>query len=107
MEKSFDSKDLFYIFHSELTKQVVEKEVFGHSVEKCSILPIAVPLHFFEQKVNRCKKNIGIICRWAKIKNIEFFNKLAKYNQKKGSQYIINVITDLKKTPGRAKRWVE
>ena len=55
MEKSFDSKDLFYIFPSELTKQVVENEVFGHSVKKCSILPNAVPLHFFEQKVNRCK----------------------------------------------------
>jgi len=97
MEKSFDAKDLFYIFPSELTKQVVENEVFGHSIEKCSILPNAVPLHFFEQKVNRCKKNIGIICRWTKIKNIEFFNKLAKYNQKKGSQLTINVITDLKK----------
>lgn len=97
MEKSFDSKDLFYVFPSALTKQVVENEVFGHSIEKCSILPNAVPLHFFDQKVNRCKKNIGIICRWTKIKNIEFFNKLAKYNQKKGSQHTINVITDLKK----------
>lgn len=97
MEKSFDSKDLFYIFPSELTKQVVEKEVFGHAVKRSSILPNAVPLHFFEQKVNRCKKNIGIICRWAKVKNTDFFNNLAKYNQKKGGQYNINVITDLKK----------
>jgi glycosyltransferase involved in cell wall biosynthesis len=97
MEKSFDSKDLFYIFPSELTKQVVEGEIFGHSINKYSVLPNAVPLHFFEQKVNRCKKNIGIICRWTKVKNIDFFNKLAKYNQKKGSQYNINVITDLKK----------
>ena len=97
MEKSFDSKDLFYIFPSALTKQVVEDEVFGHPIKKCSILPNAVPLHFFDQKVNRCKKNIGIICRWTKIKNIEFFNKLAKYNQKKGNQHTINVITDLKK----------
>lgn len=56
MERSFDSKDLFYIFPSELTKQVVENEVFGHLIERCSILPNAVPLHFFEQKVNRCKK---------------------------------------------------
>ncbi len=97
MEKSFDSKALSYIFPSELAKQVVENEVFGHSVKKYSILPNAVPLHFFEQKVNRCKKNIGIICRWAKVKNIDFFNGLAKYNQKRGGQYIINVITDLKK----------
>ena len=103
MEKSFDSKDLFYIFPSELTKQVVENEVFGHSVKKCSILPNAVPLHFFEQKVNRCKKNIGIICRWAKVKNIDFFNELAKYNRKKGGQYIINVITDLKKNAKRGR----
>ncbi|HRY52434.1 MAG TPA: glycosyltransferase [Candidatus Portnoybacteria bacterium] len=97
MEKSFDSKDLSYIFPSELTKQVVENEVFGHAVKKYSILPNAVPLHFFEQKVNRCKKNIGIICRWAKVKNTDFFNKLAKYNQQQGNRYIINVVTDLKK----------
>ena len=97
MERSFDSKDLFYIFPSELTKQVVENEIFGHAVKKSSILPNAVPLHFFEQKANRCKKNIGIICRWAKVKNTDFFNNLAKYNQKKGGRYIINVITDLKK----------
>lgn len=96
MEKTFDAKELFYIFPSELTRQVVEKEVFGHAVSKYSVLPNAVPLHFFDQKVNRCKKNIGIICRWTKIKNIEFFNKLARYNQKKGSQHTINVITDLK-----------
>ncbi len=100
MEKTFDAKELFYIFPSELTRQVVEKEIFGHAVSKYSVLPNAVPLHFFEQKVNRCKKNIGIICRWTKIKNIEFFNKLAKYNQKKGSQHTINVITDLKKNSG-------
>ena len=74
MERSFDSKDLFYIFPSELTKQVVENEIFGHAVKKSSILPNAVPLHFFEQKANRCKKNIGIICRWAKVKNTDFFN---------------------------------
>jgi len=98
MERSFDSKALFYIFPSELTKQVVENEVFGHSVKKYSVLPNAVPLHFFEQKVNRCKKNIGIICRWAKVKNTDFFNGLAKYNQKKGSQYNINVMTDLKRS---------
>lgn len=96
MEKSFDSKDLFYIFPSELTKQVVENEVFGHAVKKYSILPNAVPLHFFEQKANRCKKNIGIICRWAKVKNTDFFHRLAEYNQEKGARHIINVITDLK-----------
>lgn len=104
MERSFDSGDLFYIFPSALTKQVVEDEVFGHAIKKYSILPNAVPLHFFEQKVNRCKKNIGIICRWTKVKNTDFFSKLAKYNQQKGGRYTINVITDLKKNslPRRA-----
>lgn len=50
------------------------------------------------------QKNIGIICRWAKVKNTDFFNKLAKYNWKEGGQYTINVITDLKKNaaPRRA-----
>lgn len=101
MEKSFDQESLFYIFPSELTKNVVEKEVFKHKVEKYSILPNSVPLHFFKTRAHNNKKNIGIVTRWADVKNTEFCLKLARYNKSKGFPFRINIITDLKKNDAR------
>jgi len=95
MEKSFDKKDMFYIFPSKITKQTVEKEVFGHKIKKFSVLPNPVSDHFFEEDVKKETKNIGIVSRWTGIKNVKFCEKLAEYNKKKGAKFIVNVITDL------------
>jgi glycosyltransferase involved in cell wall biosynthesis len=95
MEKSFDKKDLFYIFPSQITKTTVEKEVFGHKIKKFAILPNPVSDYFFEKDAKEEKKNIGIVSRWAGIKNVKFCEKLAEYNQKRGAKFVVNVITDL------------
>jgi glycosyltransferase involved in cell wall biosynthesis len=95
MEKCFDRKDLFYIFPSKITKEVVEKEVFGHKIKKYSILPNPVPEHFYLQADNVNKKNIGIVSRWTGIKNISFCEELAEYNVKNGAKFVLNIITDL------------
>jgi len=95
MEKCFDKKDLFYIFPSKITKDIVEKEVFCHKIKRYSILPNPVSEHFFTEKNRRKTKNIGIVSRWARIKNVRFCKKLAEYNHKKGNKFVINVITDL------------
>jgi glycosyltransferase involved in cell wall biosynthesis len=95
MEKCFDKKNLFYIFPSKITKNTVEKEVFGHKIKKYSVLANPVPEHFYSEidKIN--KKNIGIVSRWTEIKNIRFCEKLAKYNCSNGEKFVLNVITDL------------
>ena len=95
MEKCFDKKDLFYIFPSEITKNIVEKEVFCHKIKKYSVLPNPVSEHFFTEKNKRKNKNIGIVSRWTGIKNVSFCKKLAEYNHKNGSKFVVNVITDL------------
>ncbi len=95
MEKSFDKKELFYIFPSKITKNIVEKEVFCHKIKKYSILPNPVSDHFFEEKNRRKNLNIGIVSRWTGIKNIRFCEKLAEYNQRMGSKFAVNIITDL------------
>ena len=95
MERCFDNKKLFYIFPSKITKDIVEKEVFGHEIKKCVILPNPVSEHFFGDKIKKENNNIGIVSRWTGIKNIAFCKKLAEYNRKKGSKFVVNVICDL------------
>lgn len=95
MERTFDKKNMFYIFPSKITKNVVEEEVFCHKIKNCSILPNPVSEHFFTDKNKRKNKNIGIVSRWTGIKNIKFYKKFAEYNHKNGSKFSINIITDL------------
>ena len=108
MEKSFDKKEVFYIFPSKITKNVVEKEVFGHKIKKYAVLPNPVPLHFFDKKENPPagggNKNIGIVSRWAKIKNVEFIFELIDHNEKNGRKFDINLITDIPKTSLKLKK---
>jgi hypothetical protein len=95
MEKSFDKKKLFYIFPSKITKDVVEKEVFFHKIKKYTILPNPVPEHFFLGTGKPKNKNIGIVSRWSRIKNVRFYEELAEYNYKNGNKFVVNIITDL------------
>jgi glycosyltransferase involved in cell wall biosynthesis len=99
MERCFDKKDLFYIFPSKITKNIVEKEVFCHKIKKCSILANPVSMHFFTEKNTNQNilqnRNIGMVSRWTGIKNVNFFKKLAEYNHRKGTKFVINIVTDL------------
>ena len=98
MERCFDKKDIFYIFPSEITKNVVEKEVFKHKIKKFAVIPNPVSEYFFEKKgVVVQKRNIGIVSRWTGVKNVKFCEELANYNKKNGSKFIVNIITNLDK----------
>ncbi|MBI4099450.1 glycosyltransferase family 4 protein [Candidatus Microgenomates bacterium] len=97
MEKSFDRKDMFYIFPSNLAKDVVENEVFKHSIKHASVLPNPIPRYFFDVVRKQNSKNIGIVSRWTRVKNPSFILKLARHNKKHGDRFQVNVITDLAK----------
>jgi len=97
MERCFDKKDIFYIFPSHITKEVVEKEVFKHKIKKSAIIPNPVSAHFFQEENKVEKINIGIVSRWTGIKNVRFCEELAHYNSKNGNRFVVNVITDLDK----------
>ena len=98
MERCFDKKDIFYIFPSKITKNVVEKEVFKHKIKKSAIIPNPVSDHFFEEENKVEKRNIGIVSRWTGIKNVQFCEELADYNSKNGNKFVVNIITDLDKS---------
>ncbi|MCX6723302.1 MAG: glycosyltransferase family 4 protein [Candidatus Staskawiczbacteria bacterium] len=72
MERCFDKKDLFYIFPSKITKNIVEKEVFCHKIKKYSILANPVSGHFFTEKIRRklifAKNWLNIIIK--KVQNL-------------------------------------
>lgn len=97
MERCFDRKDIFYIFPSKMTKNIVEKEVFKHKIKKSAVIPNPVSAHFFEEENKVEKRNIGIVSRWTGIKNVHFCEELANYNNKNGNKFIVNIITDLDK----------
>jgi glycosyltransferase involved in cell wall biosynthesis len=96
MERQFDNPNIFYIFPSNLAKTVVEKEIFGHSIKKCTVLPNPVPAYFFKAKPPKgIRKHIGVVGRWTKIKNPNFVKRLARYNAKHGNNYSLNVVSDI------------
>ena len=103
MERCFDKKNIFYIFPSKMTKNVVEKEVFKHKIKKSAVIPNPVPEYFFEQEYKAENKNIGIVSRWTGVKNVRFCEKLAIYNNENGNRFVVNVITDLDKNNKRYK----
>lgn len=97
LEKDFDSRDILYIFPSQLARNVVEQEVFKHKIAESVVLPNPIAEIFFNSKKRRVgKKRIGVISRWSKIKNMDFVIDMAKYNGKKKEKFEINLITDRK-----------
>lgn len=104
MEKSFDKKGIFYIFPSKITKSVVEREVFKHKIKNSAIIQNPVPNYFFEEENLADKINVGIVSRWAQVKNVRFCEEFANYNQKKGNKFVINIITDLNENSEIYKR---
>jgi len=103
MENCFDSESFFYLFPSNLTKDVVEEEVFGHKIAKSSVLPNPVPLYFFRARPSVKSKNVGIVARWGRVKNTRFLKRFAVYNQKSDDKLNINIITNLKKNSKHKK----
>lgn len=97
MEKSFDRKDMFYIFPSNLAKKVVENEVFRHPIKHVSVLPNPIPQYFFDVARKQNGKNIGVVSRWSRVKNPSFILRLAHHNKNRGGQFKMNIITDLAK----------
>ncbi|MCR4328358.1 MAG: glycosyltransferase family 4 protein [Patescibacteria group bacterium] len=95
MERSFLRPGMRYIFPSAHAKQVVEEDVHGTPLPDSIIIPNPIPKQFFKATSVKSKKNVGVVSRWAQIKNIDFVKKFAKLNARRGAPLIISAITDL------------
>ena len=95
MEKSFNLPQTFYIFPSKLAKKVVEEEVFGNKVKRFTISPNPVPRHFFTKRKKKKNNNLGIVSRWANVKNSSYAVELGAHNSRQNNKLSINVVTDL------------
>lgn len=96
MERDFDQKNIFYIFPSTLSKHAVEREVFGHKITHGIVLPNPVSPEFFATTPRRKNNSIGVVSRWAKIKNIDHVISVAKCNARATLPVHINIISDLR-----------
>src|SRR3989339_339253 len=96
MESSFDRKGMRYIFPSTLAKTLVENKIFNHrlSNRRAIVLPNSVPDEFFNADPVMSKGQLGFVGRWTKIKNTEFIERLAKYNDVLEQPFRLNIITD-------------
>jgi len=98
MERSFDQKSMHYIFPSQLAQQTVEASVFGHAIRHATVIPNPIPLHFFEESPapkKKRKKDIGLVSRWTRIKNPQFFASLARHNKRHWNDMRFTSVTDL------------
>ncbi len=106
MESSFDAKGIFYIFPSAFAKQSVEADIFGHTIKNVAVLPNPIPLHFFDAPQRKSKKRgkVGIVGRWARVKNPQFVERFAKYNARNGSSFSIESVSDIRKNSAHYKK---
>lgn len=101
MERTFDNNRLYYIFPSNLAKEIVENEVFGHQIHQSAILPNPIPAHFFDVNILGGARNVGIVARWTNVKNTAFIKKFAELNRKNHNFFKINMITDIDQIPNK------
>ncbi len=101
MEQTFDNSRLYFIFPSNLAKEVVENEVFGHQIHQSAVLPNPIPAHFFDVNIIGGTRNVGIVARWTDIKNTDFIKKFAELNQKNHNFFKINMVTDIDQIPNK------
>lgn len=104
MEQTFDNSRLYYVFPSNLAKEVVENEVFGHQIYQSAVLPNPIPAHFFDVNISGGARNIGIISRWTDNKNTDFIKRFAKLNIKNHNFFSINMVTDTDCIPNKDKK---
>lgn len=105
MEQTFDNSRLYYIFPSALAKEIVENEVFGHSISQSAILPNPIPPHFFDVNTLGSSRNVGIVARWTDVKNTYFIKKFAQLNQDNNNFFKISMVTDIDQIPEK-DRWI-
>lgn len=97
IEKSFKKRVDYFIFPSILCKNVVEKEIYKKSIEKCSVIPNSVNIPI-ENFITKCaERRIAAIGRWDNIKNFKTFFKIHKKLLKDGWIHDASFITNDKK----------
>ncbi len=99
MEQTFDNSRLHYIFPSNLAKEIVENEVFGHPIYQSAILSNPIAANFFDVNALGGTRNIGIVARWTDIKNTNFIKKFADLNKKNHNFFKISMVTDIGQIP--------
>jgi hypothetical protein len=94
IEKSFKKRINYFIFPSNLCKNIVEKEIYKKLIENFSIIPnsVSIPKDNFVRKST--ERRIAAIGRWDNIKNFKTFFKIHKKLIKDGWNHEASFITN-------------
>lgn len=97
LEGSFNHKEVFTIFPSELTKSAV-RNLYGNSKGESIVIPNGISEEFFKDGVSSpIYSRVGFIGRYSKIKNPEFMFAFANYLNSHGIPIDIHLVTDSEK----------
>lgn len=102
MEKSFQKRVYAYIFPSQITRDVVEKEVYKQKINRAYIIPN--PVHIPEKLELRppVDRRIAIVGRYTPIKNFDSFfeiDKILRRQKWNHESTMVTKISDTKKIP--------
>jgi len=102
MEKSFKKRIFSYIFPSQLCRDIVEKKVYGKSVERAYVIPnpVNIPKLGVDRSVER---KIAAVGRWDIIKNFELFFKIHKILKKQKWSHAATFVTGREKIKNMPK----
>ena len=97
MEKEFDNPALYYIFPSNLSKNVVET-IFGRKISNYEIIYNGISEEFLRIRKMKKEYPISFVGRFASEKNPEFLLVLSSELKKVNLDYKIFMVTDTKKS---------
>ncbi|MFZ6015939.1 MAG: glycosyltransferase family 4 protein [Patescibacteria group bacterium] len=104
MERSFKKRIYSYIFPSELTKNVVEKEVYKSDIKRHFVIPN--PVNISEDvSVGRrsVERRIAAVGRWDHIKNFSAFFEIHKILKRQKWNHVATFVTREAKIKGVPK----
>ncbi len=102
MEKSFKKRIHSYIFPSQITRQIVEKEVYKSAVKRAYIIPNPVKIPASIELRPPVDRRIAIVGRFTPIKNFEAFfqiDKILNRQKWKHESTFVTALNGSKKIP--------
>ncbi|MCX6740202.1 MAG: glycosyltransferase [Candidatus Parcubacteria bacterium] len=102
MERSFKKRVYSYMFPSQITRDIVEKEVYKSSIKRAYIIPNPVNIPDLLELRPPVDRRVAIVGRYTKIKNFDTFFKIDRIlrNQKWNHEStFVTKVNGLKKFP--------
>jgi len=104
IEQDFNTPTVLeHYFPSEIAKIKIGRDVFGKTLENSRVIHNGINIFSKDRDVkdilgltNESRLSVGLICRWATVKNPDFVFELARVNEDKKGALHFNIVTDIR-----------